>query len=372
MSRPEVVDRELEAIDDALAGRPVAFEHAELEALVLDVRATAPPMPPALAARLDELAGAPAPPLRRPRSWLRAPLALTAAAALIVALVVAATTLHGGGSSNSGSFSSSGSSGSSAGDSKGAPAVRSSGSGSASSAAPRPAAPSRGPRRVERDTSLALVTRAATFADVTDGVVRTTDRIGGIVQSSNVSQQGRSGHADFALRFRTSRLDEAMAALSRLAHVRSRSASALDITAPFDTAERRLADARALRTGILRALENATTEEQIAALRARLRDANAAIDRDRAAVARLRNRSDFATVNVSVDIGRLGAVAGRGGGTWTPGDALREAGRILQVGGGVAIVGLAIVLPPALLAALAAFAVRAARRRRREHALDAV
>lgn len=386
MSRPDVVDRELEAIDDALAGRPVAFEHAELEELVHDVRAAAPPMPPALATRLEKLvAGQPRPHAQAPRTrarrfWHTSPLTVPGLAVLLIALLVAGAAVLGsvGGRSSSNSSSSSGSAGSSA----APPAVRESKSGSASaggstagpaqSVAPTTAAPTPGRRRVERSTSLALITRPVDFADVTDGVVRTTDRLGGIVQSSNVSQQGRSGHADFTLRFRTSRLDDAMAALSRLAHVQSRSSSSLDITAPFDTAQRRLTDARALRTGILRALQNATTDQQITALRARLRDANAAIDRASAAVARLRNRSDFATVNVTVDTGRLGAIAGHRSTTWTPGDALREAWRILQVAGGVAIVGLAIVLPPALLAALAALAVRAARRRRREHALDAV
>ncbi len=56
-------ERELEAIDRALSGEPVEFELRELEELVLDIRATAPEMTPAFAARLahDVGEGFPAP-----------------------------------------------------------------------------------------------------------------------------------------------------------------------------------------------------------------------------------------------------------------------------------------------------------------------
>jgi hypothetical protein len=59
------------------------------------------------------------------------------------------------------------------------------------------------------------------------------------------------------------------------------------------------------------------------------------------------------------------------GGPWTPGDALHDAGRVLEVLAGAALVGGAVLLPLALLAAAAAIAARALRRRRRESALDA-
>ena len=44
---------ELDALDRALAGEPVPYELRELEELVRDVRATAPEMSPAFAARLE-------------------------------------------------------------------------------------------------------------------------------------------------------------------------------------------------------------------------------------------------------------------------------------------------------------------------------
>ena len=95
----------------------------------------------------------------------------------------------------------------------------------------------------------------------------------------------------------------------------------------------------------------------------------ATIARRAAALDALRRRADLATVNVLVE-GREGAAGGTHGGGWTPGDALHDAGTILQTAGGVALVGLAGLAPLAVLAALIALAARTARRRRREAALD--
>ena len=58
-------------------------------------------------------------------------------------------------------------------------------------------------------------------------------------------------------------------------------------------------------------------------------------------------------------------------GPWTPRDALGDAGRVLEVAAGVALVALAVLLPLALLALIAWPLGRAVQRRRREGALDA-
>jgi uncharacterized membrane protein len=59
------------------------------------------------------------------------------------------------------------------------------------------------------------------------------------------------------------------------------------------------------------------------------------------------------------------------GDRWTPGDALRDAGRVLEVIAGVLVIAVAILLPIAIVAALAAYANRGVTRRRRERALEA-
>ena len=85
----------------------------------------------------------------------------------------------------------------------------------------------------------------------------------------------------------------------------------------------------------------------------------------------LRRRADLSTVSVTIRGDGCSRGRGRSGGTWSPGDAARDAVRVLEVIAGVTLIALAIVAPLALFAALAAVGVRSTRRRRREAALDA-
>src|SRR5436305_11275068 len=88
--------RELDALDRALTGLAVDPDLLEFEQLVADLRATAPAMSPAFAARLerDVADGFPEPVeraplhLRRPRRWVLLPSAGALAAALVALVVV--------------------------------------------------------------------------------------------------------------------------------------------------------------------------------------------------------------------------------------------------------------------------------------------
>jgi hypothetical protein len=119
---------------------------------------------------------------------------------------------------------------------------------------------------------------------------------------------------------------------------------------------------------LLRALGRATSDRQIASLKARLRDNRSEIARRKGALDAQRRRADLATVAVTVE--GTGAVDHHGGGAWTPRDALHDAARVLEVAGGVALIALAVLAPLAVLALLAALAGRTVRRHRREGALD--
>ena len=86
----------------------------------------------------------------------------------------------------------------------------------------------------------------------------------------------------------------------------------------------------------------------------------------------LRRRADLSVVTLTVR-GTQSAQeddGGASGDSWSPGDAARDAVRVLEVILGVVLVSLAVLAPLALLAAIVAFGVRADRRRRRESALD--
>jgi hypothetical protein len=318
------------------------------------------------------------PPKRR--WWQGIPMApaLATACALVVAVVVGLAV--SGGSSNEDQFAGGGSTA----QLEATPADESASAGAAEPApsarqvAPLPpdspgsrVAPNATRRRVIRDHSLVLAAPRREFAEVTDGVIRVTDRFGGVVQRSDVNQTGGTGRATFDLRIPVTRLDTALAELSRLAHVRSRNAASEDVTGRFLSTQERVAEARADREALLRSLSNATTEEQADRIRAQLRQVNARLARARGDLTSLRRRTDLARVNVTVETARRGEAVGPGGddGQWTPGDALRDAGRVLEVAAGVALIVLAALVPLGVLAALGLFGARVMRRRRREATL---
>jgi hypothetical protein len=358
------VAAELEALEAALAGDPAA--EPELTALVRDVRAQAPTMEPGFRARLDDrvvrgFAKAPRPARRRrPRSLLPA---LGVAGCVLAALV--AVVLTSGGKNDEVQNMSGGVAAT-----KSAPAQtledQAAGAGATSSAAP--AAPAAGTRRVERTTRLELTT--TDVQGTADGVVRATQASGGFVQSSQVTTGGGGGSASFVLRVPTDRLDDALARLSKLGHVRSLQQSAQDITGAYDDASSRLTEAKAERRGLLRALGKATTAEEISSLRARIADNRRDLQRYQAGFNALRRRANLATVEVEVTGRPRKSAPAPGGGSWSPGDAAHDALRVLEVSAGVALVGLAVLVPLALLGTAGGFAAGAYRRRRREAALS--
>jgi Domain of unknown function (DUF4349) len=228
-------------------------------------------------------------------------------------------------------------------------------------------------RRVERQATLALETDSDEIGSVADRVVRVTDEVGGIVVTSSVSSADDDrGGATFSLRVPTRRLDDALARLSKLAHVRSRTQNSQDVTGAFVTAEERLDEALAERKGLLRALGRADSTNETASIRARLRIVQSEIASARAAVRRLRVRTDFSAVSVIIEPGSSagGSTGGSSDDSWTPGDAAGDAVRVLEVAAGVVLVAAAVLVPFALLGGLGVAAGRVVRRRRREQALE--
>jgi len=407
--------QELDALDRALAGEPVDPALRELEELVREVRATAPQMTPGFAARLEEevRSGFPTsqerPPLRDRRAlagrrWMLLPAA-GSLAAVIAALVIVLgagssetiTTFSGkpttfpverGAQTEEASPSSGGTADSADGSADradSAPAQRarrSAPSSAAPSVSPPPSAASSNPagpsttaiaparaRKVERAAVLALRTPENRFERTTDAVIATVSRFGGIVASSQIGASDvAGGEASFDLRIPTERLDRALAALSRLGHITERNQSLQDITASFTSAQERLTDARAERRGLLRALGRATTQNQVASIKAQLRTVSSRISGLKGELSSLRRRADLSRVDLTV---RGSAASGGGGGeTWTPGDAAGDALRVIEVLAGVTLVALAVLAPLGLITAAVVLVVRSGRRRRRESALD--
>ena len=399
-------DHALAVIDQTLAGEPVAPEDAELAELTLILAGQRPRLAPAAAATLDrrvERRFAPEP--RAPRSrraWgARWAPGLAGVAGLAVAAVIAVA-VGSGGSSLEASSSSSASSGvvlsaapgvahGGAAASRGAAAGVSSSSsaiGSAGSAASAPArrtaapgalspADASGPdRQVIQGAQLALTTRPSRIEDVARQVFAVVQAQNGVVLNSNVTAtSGPGGNAEFSLSVPSANLGPAMAALSRLrgASVVSRNDTSQDVTGSVGGAGRRLADARALRTALLRKLALATTTNAIDALQLQIRDANASIASDLATLRGLQRQVANSHIELTVNaITPVYHPRPTHSGGFTIGRAAHDAGRVLVVAAGVALIALAVLAPLSLLAALALWLGHRVRQRRREQALDLV
>ena len=404
----DLCDHALAVIDQTLAGEPVAPEDADLAELTLILAGQRPQLTPDAAATLDrrvERRFAPEP--RAPRSrraWgARWAPGLAGVAGLAVAAVIAVAVGSGGSSLVASSSSSAGASSSSsaasgvalsaapggahrtaaggaARSSAGGALTRSPGvaSSSAPAGSPRALAPvANGTnRQVIQGAQLALTTPPSRIEDVAQQVFAVVQAQNGVVLSSNVTAtSGPGGSAEFSLSVPSANLGSAMAALSRLrgASVLSRNDTSQDVTGPVGGAGRRLADARALRTALLRKLALATTTTAIDALRLQIRDANASIASDLATLRGLQrqvaNSHIELTVNAVVPVYHPRPTHSGG---FTIGRAVHDAGRVLVVAAGVALIALAVLVPLALLVALALWLGHLMRRRRREQALDLV
>jgi negative regulator of sigma E activity len=406
----------LDAIDATLAGDPVDPRHAELAELALLLADERPRPRPVFCANLDarvarRFAAAPsrvpgsasaAPATSRPTNWWR-PLGGVLAAACAALLVVVGVSNLGGGASSSSSASSSSTPAAVAGPSSAAPgsaAGRSSSSAASSAssgAAQRPlgarstqnlapataSASSSGgealtlppnSRKVVQSAQLDLTTTPRRIEQVAQEVFNVVGEANGIVDHSAVTQTGGSdGSADFALRVPSGNLSQTLARLSALrgAQVVSRTDNSQDVNSQYVSAHRQLADDQALRTGLLKQLAAAVTQQQIDSLKAQLRNAEASISSDQAAVRQLNSQIDYSRVAVTIDAGTPPTpVIHHSARGFTLGHATHVAGRVLVVAAGVGLIALAALLPVALLVALVAWVMFALRRRRREQALD--
>src|SRR5215210_8391723 len=344
MSTPDTLTRELAALDDALAGRSVDPDLADLAELAVAVRDERPAPDPAFAraldARVERRFARPAAARGRRRGikWLSPPVLGMAASVLLVIVVAVSIPKGDGGDSGSsgagagGSIATTEPAPESEAPSAAKRAAPSSGASSDSAVSAPPSAtiaplptdtPHPGGRRrsVERSAELVLATPAGDIDRDARQIVRETERLGGFVVSSTVASDSS---AQFELRVPERKLQTALTRLSSIAKVRQRTQSAQDITGAVVSVRERLKDARTERRSLLRQLAAATTTNQTASIRARLRLVSGQLAADQRALARVRSRATWSTIAVTLLADRRGTVAGGGGdddGRWTPRDA---------------------------------------------------
>jgi Domain of unknown function (DUF4349) len=379
MSTPETLTRELAALDDALAGRPVDPDLADLAELAILVRDERPAPDPAFAHSLDERARRGFPRTakrRRAFTWPKFTLPALGLAASVLLVVVIATSIPsdgGGGDESGGSSSSAKSDGTintieKSGRTAESPPSSSDSAGGAASSSPALAAPS--PHRyVERSAQITLGTTPRDIDGAAAKVIAVADDLGGYVASSQITS-GEGG--TFELRVPERRLQRALERLSAIGKVRNRTQAAQDITGSVVSVRSRLKDARTERASLLKQLAKATTTNQTTSIRARLRIVSRQIAAAKADLRSVKRRASTSLVSVTLEADKDAGGAAGGDDKWSPGDALRDAGRVLEVTASVLLVAGAVALPLGLIALLVWLAARQASHRRRERALDAV
>jgi Domain of unknown function (DUF4349) len=286
---------------------------------------------PAFAAELDRRVadGFPRPPRQR-RVWVRP--ALAGAAVLIVVAVVAISLTGSDGMTRvTGTFH--------------------------ARLAPDPGvSAAAAPRRVQRDVELTIAAPPDKLQQTADGVGTVAESHHGFVSSSHVTtgDAGASG-GTFELRVPQRELQSTIADLSKLGELRSRSESSQDLTAPYGRTQDRLGNALVERRTL-------KLRRRTAAVRARIAELNATIDRLSARLRNLRTSTSYSTVSVTLEQAKKKHSAGTGA-------AFDDARRILEGMLNFCVRALAVLLPLALLAALAAFGARLTRRRLASRAL---
>jgi hypothetical protein len=259
-----------------------------------------------------------------------------------------------------------------------ASAASSSAASSASRSAPAPVIPtppSPGKRQVVQSAQLTLAVAPKQIDDVSQKVFDVVGQEKGYVNGSNVTSGGADANAFFQLSVPSSNLPATLAALSELkgAHVVSRTDNTNDITGQVGGAGQRLAEARALRRSLLKQLANATTTAQVTSIQARLHDANASIASDLSTLRGLQRQVAYSNITLRIQSTTAPPpVTHHHSSGFTIGKAAHDAGRVLVVVAGVALIALAVMVPVGLVAALLAWVGSAVRRRRRDQALDLV
>lgn len=222
-------------------------------------------------------------------------------------------------------------------------------------------------REIERSAEIGLLADPADVAADSAKVFSAVHDANGIVLHSTTTA-GRNAGANFDLLIPSAKLGDALAAFSAIDEVRSRHEATADITAPTVALGEQLQDSRAKIDGLLSQLAAAETESESEAIGIELRDERRHAAQLRARLSRLHRHADFSRVSLRIE---SGASSTKPGGGWGIGDAWGDAGHILGIAAGVAVIGLAVLAPLALICFLAWLAHRLWLRARRERALDA-
>jgi uncharacterized protein DUF4349 len=192
------------------------------------------------------------------------------------------------------------------------------------------------------------------------------------VLASHVTQtSGGPGFATFSLQVTAGRLEITLDRLSRLRHARvtSREDVSADVTARVDNTRASLAAERATRRSLLGQLAATDVAAQADRLQREAARVLRRIDREDAMLAALHHRVLDSTIGLTLQSPPVIHRARRSTGAFTFTSALHDAGHILLLAAGVALIALAVLVPLGLVVVICAWVWSLVLRRRREGVL---
>ena len=224
-------------------------------------------------------------------------------------------------------------------------------------------------RSVATEAEITLGTDPDGVQDVANKVVEVTDQHNGIVMDSKVTD-GESGAAGatFSLMIPSGQMDSAVADLSEIADLRSRSQELTDITAPTNRAEDQIADSEAKIQSLLGELEETYDEAERARLEQQIRYERQEKSWAETRLNRLERRADYTPVALKVETGG-DTSSDEESSSWGLGDAIDDAGKMLGVAAGVTVIALAVAIPIGIVILISLALNRAWVRRSRRRVL---
>ncbi|HMY24996.1 MAG TPA: DUF4349 domain-containing protein [Solirubrobacterales bacterium] len=224
-------------------------------------------------------------------------------------------------------------------------------------------------RDVALEAEIVLGTDPDGVQDVANEVVSVTDEHNGIVMDSSVTD-GEAGNAvaSFSLLIPSGQVEEAVADLSGIADLKSRSQELTDITAPTNRTEDDVADSKAKIESLLSELEDAPDEATRQELEQKLANERSELSYYESRLKRLERRADYSPVDLRVETGGESSSGGDSS-SWGLGDAIDDAGKMLGVAAGVTVLALAVAIPIGIVLLIALALNRAWVRRSRRRVL---
>ncbi len=364
---------------------------ADLEALALELRATAPAAPARLRSRVDEIAARTAPAAAGWRTWFQPRRVLLVAAPTALAAMLAVAIGHGLSSSPAQSASTAArpTSLEAALDQKrltakpsalparppsrvigGIPqradlnfGIAGSLGGGAALKADRAATPqpARGRAQDYRATLTVRLPSVDRMSDAMKSAIRATHAWGGYVVAANYNVPGADGDARLTVRIPVQHVQAAIQRFSDLGTLAAQDVSIRDVQATIDGYTRDLLSTRELIAKLRVKLAHADTDAQRTSLELQIARAQRAAAELRAEQLALKRQASFANVTLTLTTRNAAAAAPHKEGRieQTLGDAVS----ILALELVFVLYGLIVAAPIALLAALAFFGARLARKR---------